>query len=115
MENDSKLYPLFLDKGSHGAAVLPLQGLMQMTGCATEKMLRDGDYGIETSESVKNFQRMIYAVEVDGNFGPGTRLAAQVTLSWNINSIQAVAGEDTFWIGPDQPGEWHRPVTDKKS
>lgn len=101
----ASLYPPFLNIGSHGAAVLNLQAFLQAKGFAVPEMIRDGDYGEKTGESVKAFQIAMgrEGAAVDGNFGPDSREDAKENLGLDFDAIQAAPEEETFWIGPDNP------------
>ena len=112
-----KLFPPFLNVGSHGAAVRFLQGTLQVRGFAAPSLICDGDYGEQTVQSVKSLQRTL-GLEDDGNFGPATRVQLKDTYYLDLDAVIVGLGsannganQDTFWIGPDNPeGSWHKPV-----
>lgn len=60
-----------LRKGSKGAAVMELQGLLLKAGCTLPEYGADGTYGTETVEAVKAFQAT-NALTSDGICGPLT-------------------------------------------
>ncbi len=91
-----------LKKGMKGQDVIALQELLLQLGYQLPKYGADGDFGSETENAVKAFQKKI-GVKVDGKYGDETHAAL----------MDAVAdddeGNDTT---VDQPDEPDTPTTD---
>ena len=60
-----------LGKGARGETVRAMQALLQLHGCKLESYGADGDYGGETENAVREYQRKA-GVGVDGVCGPVT-------------------------------------------
>jgi hypothetical protein len=93
------LFPPFLDKGSKDEPSISLgpvrflQLLLISYECTRPSLTPDGEYGDETAEAVQVLQRRLgfKGVEVDGNFGPGTREALRVELNMNVRVLRCPA------------------------
>ena len=75
VQDDTFMFPKYLNKGSRGPAVVLLQILLVAMGHNRGKIHVDGDYGEQTAVGVKSLQQEmgIPEGECDGNFGPRTR------------------------------------------
>jgi peptidoglycan hydrolase-like protein with peptidoglycan-binding domain len=107
------LFPPYLDAGSEGAAVDWLQTMLYALGCVALPIERNGEYGQETVEAVRNLQYELGFTDVkdlDGNFGSATREALKQHKGIDVDAIPLPAGEislrQTTWIGPQGAGIW---------
>ncbi len=85
----SKLFPEYLPPGSKGPAVMFLQLMLQAGGYNSEAIVADGDYGDETAEGVRQFQRQV-DLDDDGAFGPDTRAKWLEKTGLDVNAIPAL-------------------------
>lgn len=105
----SKLFPPNLDKGSNGDAVLVLQMLLNMIDPEFPVELT-GRHSGRSVEAVRRLQQNRLGFkgdDVDGNFGPGTRLAMKRVFSLDVDAIpwpRAILRLYTEWVGPSHGG-----------
>lgn len=85
-----------LKNGSVGADVMELQKLLMELGYNLPKYGADGEYGAETVEAVKAFQRTVPGLEVDGEYGPLTHAAL-------MEAVTAAEGEPETDAPEDAP------------
>ena len=83
-----------LKKGSVGADVLELQKLLMELGYDLPKYGADGEYGAETAEAVKAFQRAAPGLEVDGEYGPLTHAALMEAVTAAEGELETDEPED---------------------
>ena len=83
-----------LKNSSVGADVMELQKLLMELGYALPKYGADGEYGAETVEAVKAFQRTVPGLEVDGEYGPLTHAALMEAVSEAEGERETDAPED---------------------
>ncbi|MFZ2149679.1 MAG: peptidoglycan-binding domain-containing protein [Minisyncoccia bacterium] len=94
------LFPPYLNIGSQGPAVVVLQIILRVLGY-NSYIVPDGDYGGETVKGVKDLQSDM-GIEVDGNFGPGTRKAFLEAYSFDVDTLDASKFlGDTVAVVPD--------------
>ncbi len=85
-----------LKKGSVGADVMELQKVLMELGYNLPKYGADGEFGAETVEAVKAFQRTVPGLEVDGEYGPLTHAAL-------MEAVTAAEGEPETDAPEDAP------------
>lgn len=91
--------PQYMCKGSNGPHVTPLQSFLCGAGYG-QGVVFDEKYGKVTAERVAAFQKAI-GLEVDGNFGPKTRVAAKLAHNFDFAAAcQATPGMTDF-VQPD--------------
>ena len=97
------LFPPYLNKGSHGAAVDALHLILFSLGFG-QRLARDGEYGETTADAVRRLQNSL-GCAIDGNFGPETREALYKRHGIRVELIAGNTRQDctTFFYGPDTP------------
>ena len=113
------LFPPYLDKGSvdeypnSGAGPVNfLTNLLIVMGFAVEGVEADGEYGEKLTESVRNLQRHLGFAEseVDGNFGPATRVLWAESYGVDVNRIPIPGSSGgmrgVFYISDKQRRLW---------
>ena len=101
------LFPEFLNIGSRGAAVVFMQQLLCALNFYPERIT-----GVHTDRSVDAvmfLQRKLGFTggDVDGNFGPGTRLTLYKKCDIEVNLIPARPDDVTHYVAPDgEQGVW---------
>ncbi|MCK5080751.1 MAG: hypothetical protein KAQ63_01180 [Candidatus Moranbacteria bacterium] len=104
------LFPQYLDKESSGAAPDFLARVLTLRGFMEKESFESGSFptnGVKMLQATLDFD----ATEIDGNFGPKTRIAdfTQNRFRWNI--VPNDTGKITFWYGPNHQGakQWPKP------
>lgn len=87
-----RFFPEYLNQGSSGRAVVLLQLMLLFAGY-NRNIMADGQYGNETAQGVKNLQMTLgfTGEDVDGHFGPRTRIALCTQQGIDIDAIPADA------------------------
>lgn len=70
-EEDDEMRLPELSKGANGETVRAMQALLQLNGCELKKYGTDGDFGDETENALKEYQRKV-GIGADGICGPVT-------------------------------------------
>lgn len=99
-DEDNALGTRLLKRGSTGADVTQLQMHLIELGYELPRYGADGQYGAETEEAVKQFQRA-HDLLVDGEYGPLTHAALMAALD-GLNGDEAT-DEDPGVVDPDAP------------
>ena len=111
---NKRLYPPYLNKGSHGLAVRHLQTLLCALGFFPETPTLDGRQEGATTEAIKCLQRRLgfTGEDVDGNFGPGTRSAFFASYKLDVYAIPLPPKERrrTYWYCPNRRGKQKWPT-----
>ena len=94
----SAVVSTLLRKGSKGANVKELQENLMSLGYSMPRYGADGDFGTETYEAVKKFQRD-NKLEVDGVVGKNTREAIEKALAEKKTGTQVVVEKKEFSKG----------------
>lgn len=83
------LFPKYLNQGSKGRAVMVLQIILTVLGFGDENLECTGIYDVNTANAVRRLQVHcgFTGENVDGNFGPDTRLAFLARYKININLL----------------------------
>ena len=120
MERDrSLLFPLYLNQGSTGAAVLALQFILNLPALIAMRSSKNprvvgvplvytGIYEEKTAEAVRALQRCPSCrVEDDGHFGPATRRALKLELGIDVEQWRRSLDMKTIAVFPDRSKvEW---------
>lgn len=102
-----KVFPPYLDQGSSGPAVSVLQ--LILAGMFPGLQFVTGTYDVQTTLNVISLQTRLgfTGVDLDGNFGPGTRdaLKEQMDIDVSVLEFTDFVGP-TDYKSPDGDGVW---------
>ncbi len=107
------IFPPYLDRGSHGAAVVVLQLILLSISVKNRPLSRRvtlGEYDVDTADDVRVLQAQLgfRGSDVDGNFGPGTRAALKAQMGIDVDAMttELFVGA-TYYRSPEGGGFWN--------